>query len=65
MVLNTVDKLTRPFRNAQASSKELSAAVKKSRDAIKQLDQAGSSLDSFCKLQTANCRLKVRSWATG
>ncbi|QLY61701.1 phage tail tape measure protein [Citrobacter freundii] len=60
VVLGAVDKLTRPFRNAQASSKELAAAVKKSRDAIKQLDQAGSSLDSFRKLQTESQKLGDR-----
>ncbi|WP_409335237.1 hypothetical protein, partial [Escherichia coli] len=31
VILNAVDKLTRPFRSAQASSRELAAAVKKSR----------------------------------
>ena len=60
VVLGAVDKLTRPFRNAQASTKELAAAVKKSRDAIKQLDQAGSSLDSFRKLQTESQKLGDR-----
>lgn len=60
VILNAVDKLTRPFRSAQASSKELAAAVKKSRDAIKQLDQAGSSLDSFRKLQAENQKLGDR-----
>lgn len=60
VVLGAVDKLTRPFRNAQASTKELAAAVKKSRDAIKKLDQAGSSLDSFRKLQTESQKLGDR-----
>lgn len=60
VILNAVDKLTRPFRAAQASSKELAAAVKQSRDAIKQLDQAGSSLDSFRKLQAENQKLGDR-----
>ncbi|MCS2172254.1 phage tail tape measure protein [Scandinavium sp. TWS1a] len=60
VVLNAVDKLTRPFRKAQASTKELASAVKKSRDAIKQLDQAGSSLDSFRKLQTESQKLGDR-----
>lgn len=60
VILNAVDKLTRPFRSAQASSRELAAAVKKSRDAIKQLDQAGSSLDSFRKLQAENQKLGDR-----
>ncbi|EAO5662855.1 phage tail tape measure protein [Salmonella enterica] len=60
VVLNAVDKLTRPFKNAQASTRELAAAVKKSRDAIKQLDQAGSSLDSFRKLQAESQKLGDR-----
>ncbi|EMX2133399.1 phage tail tape measure protein [Citrobacter werkmanii] len=60
VILNAVDKLTRPFRSAQASSRELAAAVKKSRDAIKQLDQAGNSLDSFRKLQAENQKLGDR-----
>ncbi|MFP2424723.1 phage tail tape measure protein [Enterobacter ludwigii] len=60
VVLNAVDKLTRPFKNAQASTRELASAVKKSRDAIKQLGQAGSSLDSFRKLQTESQRLGDR-----
>nr|WP_115201702.1 hypothetical protein [Escherichia coli] len=58
VILNAVDKLTRPFRSAQASSRELAAAVKKSRDAIKQLDQAGSSLDSFRKLQAEKSEIR-------
>ena len=60
VILNAVDKLTRPFRSAQASSRELAATVKKSRDAIKQLDQAGSSLDSFRKLRAENQKLGDR-----
>lgn len=60
VVLNAVDKLTRPFKNAQASTRELAFAVKKSRDAIKQLDQAGSSLESFRKLQTESQKLGER-----
>lgn len=60
VVLNAVDKLTRPFKSAQASTRELASAVKKSRDALKQLDQAGSSLDSFRKLQTESQKLGDR-----
>lgn len=60
VVLGAVDKLTRPFKRAQVSTRELAAAVKKSRDAIKQLDQAGSSLDSFRKLQTESQKLGDR-----
>lgn len=60
VVLNAVDKLTRPFKSAQASTRELAAAVKKSRDAITQLEQAGSSLDSFRKLQGESQKLGDR-----
>ncbi|NBJ29588.1 phage tail tape measure protein [Citrobacter sp. DNRA3] len=60
VVLNAVDKLTRPFKSAQASTRELAAAVKKSRDAITQLEQAGSGLDSFRKLQGESQKLGDR-----
>ena len=60
VVLNAVDKLTRPFKRAQASTRELAAAVKKSRDAITQLEQAGSGLDSFRKLQGESQKLGDR-----
>lgn len=51
VVLNAVDKLTRPFKDARAGSQELAAAIKKSRDALKQFDQAGAKLDGFRTLQ--------------
>lgn len=60
VILNAVDKITRPFRSAQASSKALAAAVRQSRDALKQLDQAGSSLDSYRKLQAESQKLGDR-----
>ena len=60
VVLNAVDKLTRPFKSAQASTRELAAAVKKSRDAITLLEQAGSGLDSFRKLQGESQKLGDR-----
>ncbi|EEZ6094812.1 hypothetical protein DCO33_000512 [Escherichia coli] len=56
VILNAVDKLTRPFRAAQASSRELAAAVKKSRDAIKQLDQPGAVWTA-----SESCRQKIRN----
>ena len=60
VILNAVDKLTRPFRAAQASSKELAGAIRKSRDALKQLNQAGNSLEKFRKLQADNKKLGDR-----
>jgi phage-related tail protein len=35
VVLNAVDKLTRPFKNAQAGSKELASAIRQTREQIK------------------------------
>ncbi|ELH6601072.1 phage tail tape measure protein [Escherichia coli] len=60
VILNAVDKLTRPFRAAQASSKELAGAIRNSRDALKQLNQAGNSLEKFRKLQADNKKLGDR-----
>jgi len=60
VVLNAVDKLTRPFKQARASTQELAAAVKKSRDALKQIDQASSQLDGYRKLQAESQKLGDR-----
>lgn len=50
VVLGSVDKLTRPFKNAQAGSKELAAAIRQTRDQLKQLSDAGGQLKSFDQL---------------
>lgn len=50
VVLGAVDKLTRPFKNAQAGSKELAAAIRQTRDQLKQLSDAGGQLKSFDQL---------------
>lgn len=47
VVLGAVDKLTRPFKNAQAGSKELASAIRQTRDQIKKLSDAGGQLKSF------------------
>jgi len=60
VILNAVDKLTRPFRSAQASSKELATAVQQSRARLKELDTQASSLESFRKLQAENQKLGDR-----
>lgn len=52
VVLNAVDKITRPFRQARASSQELAAAIKNSREALKQLDKQAGRLDEFRKTRT-------------
>jgi phage-related tail protein len=45
VVLNAVDKLTRPFKNAQAGSKELASAIRQTREQIKRLNDAGGQLN--------------------
>ena len=49
VILNAVDKLTRPFRSAQASSKELAAAVQQSRARLKALDIQAGKIEGFRK----------------
>lgn len=56
VILNAVDKLTRPFRSAQASSKELAAAIQQSRASLKALDSQAARIDGFRK---ANGQLAV------
>lgn len=52
VILNAVDKLTRPFRSAQASSKELAAAIQQSRASLKALDSQAVRIDGFRKVRT-------------
>lgn len=52
VILNAVDKLTRPFRSAQASSKELAAAIQQSRASLKALDSQTARIDGFRKVRT-------------
>lgn len=49
VILNAVDKLTRPFRSAQASSKELATAVQQSRARLKELDTQAGKIEGFRK----------------
>ena len=50
VVLNAVDKLTRPLKVAQAGSKELASAVRQTREQLKRLNDAGGQLKSFAQL---------------
>lgn len=52
VILNAVDKLTRPFRSAQASSKELAAVIQQSRASLKALDSQAARIDGFRKVRT-------------
>ncbi|PPV40254.1 phage tail tape measure protein [Enterobacter sp. RC4] len=49
VILNAVDKLTRPFRSAQANSKELATAIQQSRARLKELDAQAGRIDGFRK----------------
>ncbi len=49
VVLNAVDKLTRPFKSAQASTKTLAAAAQQSKVRLKELDAQAGKIDGFRK----------------
>ncbi|UMB75398.1 phage tail tape measure protein [Dickeya fangzhongdai] len=49
VVLDAVDKLTRPLRQAQAGSKGLSTAIKESQVRLKALDTQAARIDGFRK----------------
>lgn len=49
VILNAVDKLTRPFRTAVASSKELATAIQQSRARLKELDAQAGKIEGFRK----------------
>lgn len=52
VILNAVDKLTRPFRVAQASSKELAGAIQNTRNSLKELNKQAGRIDEFRKTRS-------------
>lgn len=56
VVLNAVDKLTRPLKVAQAGSRELASAVRQTREQLKRLNDAGGQLKSFDQLSQSLSR---------
>lgn len=52
VILNAVDKLTRPFRSAQASSKELATALQTTRNSLKELNKQAGRIDEFSKTRS-------------
>lgn len=52
VILGAVDKITRPFKNAQASSKALASALKASKDNLRNLNEQSARIDGFRKLRT-------------
>lgn len=52
VILNAVDKLTRPFRSAQASSRELAAVLQTTRNSLKELNKQAARIDEFRKTRS-------------
>ena len=52
VILNAVDKLTSPFRAAQASSKELAGAIQNTRNSLKELNKQAGRIDEFRKTRS-------------
>ncbi|CAB5610352.1 phage tail tape measure protein [Citrobacter youngae] len=52
VILNAVDKLTRPFRSVQASSRELAAVLQTTRNSLKELNKQAARIDEFRKTRS-------------
>ncbi|AMH16002.1 phage tail tape measure protein [Citrobacter sp. FDAARGOS_156] len=52
VILNAVDKLSRPFRSAQASSRELAAVLQTTRNSLKELNKQAARIDEFRKTRS-------------
>lgn len=52
VVLNAVDKLTRPFRSAKASTRELADSLRTARASLKDLDAQAARIDGFRKARS-------------
>lgn len=51
VILNAVDKLTRPFKNMQSANSKLAQNIKASREQLKQLNAQASQVEGFRKTQ--------------
>ncbi|WP_130831094.1 phage tail tape measure protein [[Erwinia] mediterraneensis] len=52
VILNAVDKITRPLRHVQTGSKALAAALKASKDTLKSLNDQAGRIDGFRKTRS-------------
>ena len=52
VVLGAVDKLTRPFRNARDSTRELAGTLRDTRNTLKELDAQAGRIDGFRKTRS-------------
>lgn len=52
VVMSAVDKLTRPFKSAQAGTQKLSAALKESKQSLKALNDQASRIDGYRKTRS-------------
>ncbi|OKP03938.1 phage tail tape measure protein [Xenorhabdus eapokensis] len=53
VILSAVDKLTRPFKGAQATNKRLAETIKQSRQQLRELNQQAGKIDGFRKTKQA------------
>ncbi|MFP1813557.1 phage tail tape measure protein [Lonsdalea quercina] len=51
VVMNAIDRITRPLRTARDSTRSLASDVKKTQNQLKQLNEAGNKLTSFNSLK--------------
>ncbi|BET96432.1 phage tail tape measure protein [Xenorhabdus taiwanensis] len=63
VILSAVDKLTRPFKGAQAANKRLAETIKQSRQQLRELNQQASKIEGFrkTKRQLAETQQAYRS----
>ncbi|MGG7447851.1 phage tail tape measure protein [Kosakonia oryzendophytica] len=52
VVLNAVDKLTRPFKSAQVGTKKLTGALQTTRNSLKELNKQAGRIDEFRKTRS-------------
>ncbi|PIJ46397.1 phage tail tape measure protein [Tatumella sp. OPLPL6] len=53
VVMGAVDKITRPFKQAQQGTKALAGAIQQTREQLKRLETSGNQLSSFQKLNSS------------
>ena len=60
IILSMADKLTSPLRNAMKGSKELAAALGKTKDEVKQLEKAQKYMERFSNMRLQGGQLNTR-----
>ncbi len=52
VLLSAIDKLSAPFKNASKQAEKLSATLKASKDAVRELEKVQGKIGTFKKMQT-------------